>query len=233
MVAKTLRPDRPRRPGPLGVPLLVAGAALTAAGFAPSAPGATGEDRSWPDPWLLAEWLVALAGLLAAAAFVAGPAGALSPSTLLLAAPGLPLVPLGGLLIAMSPAWVAPPSATAADAVSPAGRSRRPSGSPRAGGGARMIRFEDVSVTYPDAERSASNDVSFEAAEGELVLVIVFYRDRQVDAAGVCQRPRPALHRWPVGRPGHGGGSGHPHLPPARAGGRRRLRQPGTRSPGS
>lgn len=35
-----------------------------------------------------------------------------------------------------------------------------------------MIRFEDVSVTYPDAERSAINDVSFEAAEGELVLVI-------------------------------------------------------------
>lgn len=108
MVASTYGLIDRGAPGPLGVPLLVAGAALTAAGFALGARRG-GRTRYRPDPWLLAEWLVALAGLLAAAAFVAGPAGALSPSTLPLAAPGLPLVPLGGLLIAMSPAWVAPP----------------------------------------------------------------------------------------------------------------------------
>jgi energy-coupling factor transport system ATP-binding protein len=35
-----------------------------------------------------------------------------------------------------------------------------------------MIRFEDVTVTYPDAPSPAIADVSFEVAEGELVLVI-------------------------------------------------------------
>jgi energy-coupling factor transport system ATP-binding protein len=35
-----------------------------------------------------------------------------------------------------------------------------------------MIRFEDVTVTYPDADRAAISDVSFAIGEGELVLVI-------------------------------------------------------------
>jgi energy-coupling factor transporter ATP-binding protein EcfA2 len=35
-----------------------------------------------------------------------------------------------------------------------------------------MIRFENVSVTYPDADRAAISDVSLEIGEGELVLVI-------------------------------------------------------------
>jgi energy-coupling factor transport system ATP-binding protein len=35
-----------------------------------------------------------------------------------------------------------------------------------------MIRFENVTVTYPDADRAAISDVSFEIGEGELVLVI-------------------------------------------------------------
>jgi energy-coupling factor transporter ATP-binding protein EcfA2 len=35
-----------------------------------------------------------------------------------------------------------------------------------------MIRFEQVSVTYPDADRPAISDVSFEVGEGELMLVI-------------------------------------------------------------
>jgi energy-coupling factor transport system ATP-binding protein len=35
-----------------------------------------------------------------------------------------------------------------------------------------MIRFENVSVTYPDTDQAAISDVSFEISEGELVLVI-------------------------------------------------------------
>jgi energy-coupling factor transporter ATP-binding protein EcfA2 len=35
-----------------------------------------------------------------------------------------------------------------------------------------VIRFTDVTVTYPDADRPAISDVSFEIGEGELVLVI-------------------------------------------------------------
>jgi energy-coupling factor transporter ATP-binding protein EcfA2 len=35
-----------------------------------------------------------------------------------------------------------------------------------------MIRFEDVSVTYPDADHRAISGLSFEISEGELVLVI-------------------------------------------------------------
>jgi energy-coupling factor transport system ATP-binding protein len=35
-----------------------------------------------------------------------------------------------------------------------------------------VIRFEDVSVTYPDAERAAISNVTFTIGEGELVLVI-------------------------------------------------------------
>jgi energy-coupling factor transport system permease protein len=95
-------------PGSIGVPLLVAGAALTAAGFALGARRG-GRTRYRPDPWRLAEWLVALTGLAAATAMILGPAAALSPSTLPLVAPTLPPLPLTGLLIALLPAWIAPP----------------------------------------------------------------------------------------------------------------------------
>jgi energy-coupling factor transport system ATP-binding protein len=35
-----------------------------------------------------------------------------------------------------------------------------------------MIRFESVTITYPDAERPALRDVDLSIPEGELVLVI-------------------------------------------------------------
>jgi energy-coupling factor transport system permease protein len=95
-------------PGVIGVPLLVVGAALTAAGFALGARRG-GRTRYRPDPWRLAEWLVAAAGLTAAAAVLVGPAAALAPSTLPLVAPSLPLGPFLGLLVALLPAWIAPP----------------------------------------------------------------------------------------------------------------------------
>jgi energy-coupling factor transport system permease protein len=95
-------------PGIIGVPLLIAGAALTAAGFALGARRG-GRTRYRPDPWRRPEWLVALTGLGAAFAVILGPAAALSPSTLPLVAPTLPLLPLAGLLAALLPAWIAPP----------------------------------------------------------------------------------------------------------------------------
>ena len=95
-------------PGPIGVPLLVAGAAVTAAGFAVGARRG-GRTRYRPDPWRLAEWLVAASGLAAAVLVCSGSFAALSPSTSPLVAPALPLVPTLGLALALLPAWIAPP----------------------------------------------------------------------------------------------------------------------------
>jgi energy-coupling factor transport system permease protein len=95
-------------PALIGVPLLVTGAALTAGGFVIGARRG-GRTRYRPDPWRTAEWLTALTGCIAAVAIVAGPADQLAPSTLPLVAPTLPLLPIVGLLVALLPAWVAPP----------------------------------------------------------------------------------------------------------------------------
>lgn len=95
-------------PAAIGVPLLVVGALLTAAGFAVGAHRG-GRTRYRPDPWRQPEWIVSAAGILAAVAIYTGPAHALFPSTLPLAAPTLPLLPFLGLLVALLPAWVAPP----------------------------------------------------------------------------------------------------------------------------
>jgi energy-coupling factor transport system permease protein len=95
-------------PTGLGVPLLVGGAALTAAGFALGARRG-GRTRYRPDPWRRPEWLVAGAGILAAVAIVIGPSSALAPSTYPLVAPTLPWLPAVGLLLALLPAWLAPP----------------------------------------------------------------------------------------------------------------------------
>lgn len=95
-------------PGIIGVPLLIAGAALTAAGFALGARRG-GRTRYRPDPWRRPEWLVAAAGFAAALAIFLAPDTALSPSTLPLVAPSLPLLPCVGLLLALLPAWIAPP----------------------------------------------------------------------------------------------------------------------------
>jgi energy-coupling factor transport system permease protein len=95
-------------PTMIGVPLLVFGAALTAAGFVVGARRG-GRTRYRPDPWRTAEWLTALTGCVAAVAILAGPANQLTPSTLPLVAPALPVLPFVGLLVALLPAWLAPP----------------------------------------------------------------------------------------------------------------------------
>jgi energy-coupling factor transport system permease protein len=95
-------------PRVIGVPLLLVGAALTASGFAVGARRG-GRTRYRPDPWRAAEWIVVASGLTAAVCVVLGPSRTLSPSTLPLVAPQLPLLPLAGVLVALLPAWVAPP----------------------------------------------------------------------------------------------------------------------------
>ncbi len=95
----------------LGLPVLAAGTAVAVAGLLLGG-RRTPRSRYRPDPWRAAESVVAGSGLLAAAALVvaagAGVAG-LTPSTSPLVAPGLPLLPLGGVLLGLLPAWAAPP----------------------------------------------------------------------------------------------------------------------------
>jgi energy-coupling factor transport system permease protein len=100
----------PGAPAMLGLPLLVAGGAVTAAGFVLGA-RAGGRTRYRPDPWRVPEWAVAATGCVAASGVVvAGVVGvALDPSTSPPQLPGLPLLPLAGVLMAILPAWLAPP----------------------------------------------------------------------------------------------------------------------------
>jgi len=95
----------------LGLPLLAGGAGLAATGLVLGGRRAT-RSRYRPDQWGAQEWAVAGSGLAAAAAFVVtaalGPGG-LHPSTSPLAVPALPLLPALGLVVALLPAWAAPP----------------------------------------------------------------------------------------------------------------------------
>jgi energy-coupling factor transport system permease protein len=81
---------------------------LTVSGFALGARRG-GRTRYRPDPWRAPEWLVALTGVIAALTTIIGAPAALNPSTLPLVAPTLPLVPCLGVLVAILPAWIAPP----------------------------------------------------------------------------------------------------------------------------
>lgn len=94
-------------PGVLGLPLLAGG--VVAAGTGLWLGGRrTPRTRYRPDPWTAAEWAVAASGALAAAATVAFPAG-LAPAAAPLDAPSLPLLPAAAVLLALAPAWLAPP----------------------------------------------------------------------------------------------------------------------------
>ncbi|HEY0639479.1 MAG TPA: energy-coupling factor transporter transmembrane component T [Pseudonocardiaceae bacterium] len=98
-------------PAVIGVPTLAAGALLAAGGLL-LASRRVPRTRYRPDRWRTREAVVVSSGLAAVAAvLLAGALGepALVPPTAPLAWPTLPLLPAAGLLVALLPAWAAPP----------------------------------------------------------------------------------------------------------------------------
>ena len=98
-------------PTALGLPVLVVGSAVAAAGLTLGGRRST-RSRYRPDLWGAQEWVVSCSGLVAALGVLVGAAldpAALNPSTSPLVAPTLPVVPTLALLVALLPAWVAPP----------------------------------------------------------------------------------------------------------------------------
>jgi energy-coupling factor transport system permease protein len=93
----------------LGLPLLMLGVGLAAAGLAVGGRRAT-RSRYRPDPWRAPEWLTTLSGVAAAATVLVvvsrDVTGVLAPAGTGL--PSLPLVAAAGVLVAILPAWVTP-----------------------------------------------------------------------------------------------------------------------------
>jgi energy-coupling factor transport system permease protein len=98
----------PQAPRALGLPLLLAGGATAAAGFALGARRGA-RTRYRPDAWRGAEWLVAGCGLVAAVGVALSPADALAAHASPPGLPGVPLIAFACLLLAALPAWIAPP----------------------------------------------------------------------------------------------------------------------------
>ena len=95
-------------PAALGLPLLAAGAALATAGLAVGSRRAV-RSRYRPDPWGSREWLVSASGAAPAVAAFVGRSldpAALDPSTSPLAVPGLPLLLVAAVLVALLPVAV-------------------------------------------------------------------------------------------------------------------------------
>lgn len=92
----------------LGLPLLVAGAVVTGAGFVLGARRG-GRSRYRPDAWSLAEWLVVACGVAAVVGAVVAPTGQLSPSTSPAQWPAVPPTALAGIAVALLAGWAAPP----------------------------------------------------------------------------------------------------------------------------
>ena len=108
-------------PTALGLPVLVVGSAVAAAGLTLGSRRST-RSRYRPDLWRAQEWVVSCSGLVAALGVLIGAAldpAALAPSTSPLVAPTLPVVPTLALLVALLPAWVAPPPERHVDALEP------------------------------------------------------------------------------------------------------------------
>jgi energy-coupling factor transport system permease protein len=96
--------------GPLGVPALLAGAAAIGVGLQIGS-RRTGRTRYRPDPWALPEWLVTGCGVVAAAAVLVDVH--LHPADFFLASvtdvPAVPVPACLGILVALLPAFLAPP----------------------------------------------------------------------------------------------------------------------------
>jgi energy-coupling factor transport system permease protein len=95
-------------PAMLGLPLLVAGGALVAAGFVAGARRG-GRTRYRPDPWRLPEWLVVGAGVATVVVLAFASPGELFPSTSPPRLPAMPLTALLAVAVAVLPAFLAPP----------------------------------------------------------------------------------------------------------------------------
>ena len=151
-----------------GVPLLVAGTALAVAALLSWAVVTAVARPTGPLHGAAAEWVVLGAGLAAIAGVLIGgriQPGALHTTMYPLAIPQLPWPTLVGIALALVPAVVAMHAARTHRRASV--RARRATR-----GGAPMIRFESVTITYADADRPALRDVELFLPEGELVLVI-------------------------------------------------------------
>jgi len=121
----------------LGLPAVALGALLATVGLVLGG-RRTVRSRYRPDPWQAPEWLVAGSGVLAAAGVVAaGLAGAdLRPAVTEPALPDLPLAGAAAVVVAVLPAWAAPPPPRTSGPQPPrAGRrsSLAPERSPAAG----------------------------------------------------------------------------------------------------
>jgi energy-coupling factor transport system permease protein len=105
----------------LGVPVLVAGIVAAAGGLALGG-RRTVRTKYRPDPWALPEWLVAASGAVVAGTFVwssvAGADGLVVP-TVPLTMPPLPVLPAVAALVALAPAWLAPPPPRTGDPAGP------------------------------------------------------------------------------------------------------------------
>ena len=118
-----------------------------------------------PDPWALPEWLVTAAGVGTAVTFLAAVAAdptALAAPVSPPAWPGLPLLPLVGILLALVPAWAAPPVPTAGGPLRSGCRPRR--GWPRDPLRAGDRRYGGLAA--------GTGDVDLHVPEGELALVV-------------------------------------------------------------
>ncbi len=150
-----------------GVPLLVAGTALAVVAVLFG-----GRHRSRttyrPASWRAAEWVVLAAGVAAIAGVLVGgrvQPGSLHTTVYPMAVPQLPWPTLVGIALALLPVVLMNTALHCDAAVSCSTRRRTR-------GGAPMIRFESVTITYPDADGPALRDVELFVPEGELVLVI-------------------------------------------------------------
>jgi energy-coupling factor transport system permease protein len=98
-------------PGALGLPLLAAGLAAGAAGFALGGRRVR-HTRYRPDPWAAPEWAVAACGVVVAGgmwALAAVDPSGLDPSVTTLAWPELPPAAVALIAVGLLPAWIAPP----------------------------------------------------------------------------------------------------------------------------
>lgn len=94
----------------LSAPMLIAGVAVSVFAITRSAQSAV-RTRYRPDPWWTPEWLVAIAGIVAAATFIISMwMSPLAMETQVDPAvwPALPMLPLMGLILAATPALTAP-----------------------------------------------------------------------------------------------------------------------------